>query len=77
MKFEDEGLTMWTVYRYPRDYPDSWVARRIIIKANKTLMTNDMFIAPSLDEVRALLPRGLYRLDRLRQDDPVIAEVWL
>ena len=77
MKKDDDALSLWTVYRYPRDYPDSWVARRIIVRAAQTLMTNDMYIAETLQEIRALLPKGLHRLDRSPHDDPVITEVWL
>jgi hypothetical protein len=71
-----EALDIWTIYRYPRDYPDKYVARRCEVTTDIT-HTNDMFVADSLDEVRALLPAGLHRIERDLQDDPVIVEVWI
>jgi hypothetical protein len=70
-------LQMWTVYRHPRDYPTKFVARMSLATHPEPTPTNDMFVADSLDEVRALLPPGLYCLERLPEDDPVIVEVWL
>jgi hypothetical protein len=36
-----------------------------------------MFTAPTLAEVRALLPRGLICFARDDRDDPMIVETWL
>lgn len=71
---DKERFAMWTVYKNPRDYPDKYVARKALVPGG---VTNDMFVADSLDEVRALLPPGLYRLSRSEHDDPVIVETWL
>jgi hypothetical protein len=67
-------LSMWTIYRSPADHPGKYVARRFELdRPNR-----DVLIADNLVEVRApLLARGLYRLDRYPDDDPVIVEVWL
>ena len=73
-----DTLSMWTVYDHPKDYPRDFVARRSIIeRLGRTFVTNDVIIAPSLDEVRELLPPGLYRLDPMPGDEPQIVEVWL
>jgi hypothetical protein len=69
-------LSIWTVYDHPRDYPQHYVARRTEIGV-PSVVTKDMFVADTLDEVRALLPPGLHRLPRYENDDPVIVEVWL
>jgi len=69
-------LEIWTVYRHPRDHPDKFVARKSLSTLPPT-MTNDMFVADSLDEVRALLPPGLYCLLPQFDDDPVIVEIWI
>jgi hypothetical protein len=71
-----EVLDIWTIYRYPRDYPDKYVARRAEI-TNDITHTRDMFVADSLEEIRALLPKGLHRIERYPLDDPVIVEVWI
>jgi hypothetical protein len=70
-------LTGWAVYDHPRDYPQSFVARRWVGIAGKMIPTADMFVAETLDEVRALLPPGLVYFPRRRGDDPVIVETWL
>ena len=72
------ALSMWTVYRRPRDYPDRWVARRFEIGARSDpLPTNDMFVANSLPELRALLPSGLACIPRSPGDDFVVVESWI
>lgn len=71
-------MSMWTIYNRPKDYPKDFVARRsVILHAGVIGPTDDMFTAKTLDEIRALLPRGLYRLDRQPGDDAKIVEVWL
>jgi hypothetical protein len=70
-------LELWTVYRHPRDYPDKFVARMSLATSPEPTRTNEMFVADSLDEVRALLPPGLHCLQHLTEDDPVIIEIWV
>jgi hypothetical protein len=72
-----ENLDMWTVYDHPRDYPDKYVARRCTVGRGGLTMTNDMFVADTINEVRSLLPLGLFCLPRDPKDDPCIVEVWL
>jgi hypothetical protein len=73
----DEALGIWTVYDHPRDFPDCFVARRSLSSAGGIFMTDEVVTAATLEELRALLPPGLYRIDRDPLDDPVIVEVWL
>jgi hypothetical protein len=72
-------LSMWTVYYRPRDNPDKWVARRFEIGGGwpDPLPTNDMFVADTLEELRALLPPGLTCIPRNPGDHPVVIESWL
>lgn len=70
-------LSMWTVYNHPSDHPDHWVARRWEILASGPSPTDDKLLAGSVEDVRAMLPEGLFRLDRQEEDDPVIFETWL
>jgi hypothetical protein len=71
------SLSMWTVYDHPADYPNDFVARRSEIGDHGICITRDMFVAPTLAELRALLPPGLYRMPRAPHDDLMILEVWL
>lgn len=70
-----ECLEMWTVYERPSDYPQGFVARLWII-AGVAMSTQTHYVAPSLDEVRAFLPRGLTCMSRNELDDPAIVETW-
>lgn len=73
-----EGLSIWTVYDHPKDVPDYFVARRSVAGANGVALTNDAFVSTDLNELRAeLMARGLTRLMRSPEDDPVIMETWL
>lgn len=78
-----EGFSIWAIYNKPRDYPDKYVARRWTIEAvspgiYKEKATNDVVISKSLDEIRRqMLWRGLAKLDRFINDDPIILETWL
>jgi hypothetical protein len=67
----------WTIYDHPRDYPDAFVARRWVAIRGTVIPTNDMFVANSLNELRALLPPGLVLFPRFDGDDPNIVEVWM
>lgn len=73
----DVSIVMWTVYDHPSDFPDEFVARAFRVTRGQVEPTNITFTAPSLDEVRAMLPPGLYPLTRNVGDEPQIVEVWL
>jgi len=70
-------LTGWTVYDHPRDYPAHFVARRWVAAGGDVIPTDDMFIADTLDELRALLPPGMVCFPRMPLDDPKIVECWM
>jgi hypothetical protein len=67
------------VYYRPRDNPNKWVARRFEVGGGRPdrLPTSDMFVADSVEELRALLPLGLTCIPRNPSDHPVVIESWL
>ena len=72
-----ERLPMWTVYRpITREYPGLWVTRmhvsRPIPRPTRYVLTHD-----SLDELRGILPPGMWNLGRMAGDVEEIEEVWL
>lgn len=69
----DAGLTIWVIYERPWDYPNNFVARAW--EFDKP--TEEILLGDSLEEVRQLLPAGLFRMPRAPTDDPVIVETWL
>lgn len=72
-KFMTEKLELWTIYRYPKDYPDKFVARKFILDKP----TEERLIGDTLEEVRSLLPKGLIRFDRSPNDILSIVETWM
>jgi hypothetical protein len=66
-------IDVWIVYDSPSDFPGCYVARRF--KMDKP--TSDVLTAATLDDLRALLPPGLIRLERTEHDQPHLVEVWV
>jgi hypothetical protein len=71
----EQALTIWTVYEHPSDFPDHFVARPFYVGPGLD-RGNQVLLAETLDELRALLPAGLICMARSENDDPVIVEVW-
>lgn len=68
------GLSIWTVYDHPTDYPEFFVARRF----EDETPTSEVIVAPQIGLLRDYLAaRGLYRIQRFEDDDAKIVEVWL
>jgi hypothetical protein len=68
-------VLIWTICKHPSDYPDQFTARPHSVR----MQCHCAFVlsGDTLDEVRDLLPTGLYQLHIQPGDDPVIAEIWL
>jgi hypothetical protein len=72
---DGKSLDMWVVYRYPRDYPDKFVARRWV---GDEARADEFVLADKLGDLQAqLIEAGRIRLERMPGDDAVIVEVWL
>lgn len=73
-----EGLSIWTVFDHPKDFPDCFVARRSIVGKDGVILLDEFLRASDLAELRAaLMVGGLTCLTRDPSDDPAIIEVWL
>lgn len=81
MSLEPDDATfveLWVVYKNPSDYPGKFVVRRQwASRAGEHKCVYPECVTDSLDKARSVIPGGLYRLDRMPGDDPVILEVWL
>jgi len=69
---------MWVVYEKPRDFPESWVARRWAIYNNTAQPTPEVMVSPTLaalDDV--FLERGYAKLARSEHDEPHIVCSWV
>lgn len=67
------GLTIWTVYEQPTDYPFEFVARLFLNDKPTDTILRDT----TLSGLRGKLPPGLVCLSRSDDDDPAIVESWL
>jgi len=69
----------WTIYKYPKDYPDRYVVRAWTIGDEGEVVFNPevLVLSVTLEEAREYLPVGLIRVERDPEDDPVIVETWL
>ena len=65
------------VYEHPRDFPRSYVARvHIVGKIRHWPSPNIFIVRDTLAEVRAAIPAGMHRMNRLPADDPCIVETY-
>ena len=71
-------MEQYIIYFDPSDYPDQYVVRRVMIDwRGISSDPNPWHVGSDLEGARDALPSGLYRLSRLRGDEPQIVEVWL
>lgn len=68
-------LRQYTIYDHPKDFPDGFVVREWEITAGATT-PGPAVTVETLEEARAVVPGGLFRIDRAPDDDPVIVETW-
>jgi hypothetical protein len=71
-----EILNLWTICKNPADYPNKFTARQFIIKPNKIIITHNLIVEDTLEEIRQHM-QGLVRIPRDINDDPVIVEIWI
>ena len=71
------SLPIWVVYDHPKDYPDSYVARRWETNADGARATESL-VTGTLESVReTLIEMHLTPLSRSPADDLKIVEIWL
>ena len=71
----DSGGSIWTIYRYPELYPNSWVLReRELLPARRT---DVYYVLSSLEEARTAVPPNRANIGRAKNDDLVIFESWI
>jgi hypothetical protein len=66
-------MILWTIYKYPKDYPNDYVARQFILDQP----TQITFIENTYERLIRKLPPGMIRIPRDKTDDPVIVETWI
>jgi hypothetical protein len=66
-------VVSWAVFDRPLDDPNRAVARRYV----GIVPTEEAHAGDSIEAVRRLLPAGLHRIQRLREDSPELVECWI
>lgn len=76
-------LTFWVIYYGASNHPPGkWVVRAqdagvSPLESPDGIRRHQVFFeCDSLEEARAKVPEGLYRMPRVAEDDPVIVEMW-
>ncbi len=70
-------LTMFVIYKHPKDYPDKWIVRRWTVDSNGSQPDLMHAEADSLELARTFIPGGMVRLSRNRDDDEAFYESWV
>ena len=71
-------LTMWTIYKRPKDYPIGFVARMFEAAGPEPKATAMSMKSVTLEPIREKLAKaGLVCLTRSPDDEPQIVETWL
>ena len=77
-------LSLYTIYRKPRDHPDHWVVRPTYLIRGEIAPVADPVacLCESLEEAREQVPLYINssiraNLGREAGDDPVIVETWV
>lgn len=74
----ETDLVMWTVYDHPRDFPHSFVARKLVVGRDGAIDTSQVIVCRQVVLIREWMQRrGFWCMPRQAADDPVILEVWL
>ncbi|WP_196603445.1 hypothetical protein [Pectinatus haikarae] len=72
----DGYINIVAVYEKPKDYPDKYVGRLLLV--NSKIKLTEIFIAKdTLEEIRRQIPDFYTRLNRNKYDDPVIYETYI
>jgi hypothetical protein len=78
-KEKADGLTMYTIYDHPKDFPDHFVVRKWKVIAPNISPISDgvLGISETLDGARKMLPMECTCLSRDDSDESQIVESWI
>ncbi len=68
---------MWTIYHGASDIATPYCTREWVVTRNGPVPAGQAVLAHSLAEAQEAVPRGLHRIPRAPEDDPVIVESWV
>lgn len=71
--FSDMKMPIITVFQYPFDYPQKYVARLFDIENP----TNVIMLGDNYEQLVSRKPPMMVKLNRSLNDDPKIVEIWI
>lgn len=73
-----EPLSLYTIYDHPTDTPEpfGFAVREWQVTMDGAIPKSEVTFTMTLEEARAMIPPGLFRLPRVDEDDPKIVETW-
>lgn len=72
-----DSLAVWAIFERPLDYPHGYVLRPQFVNRQGMSLSNYMWVAPTLKEIRSALPPGLVLFPRQDADPPFLVEAWV
>jgi hypothetical protein len=71
-------MSVFVIYEKPKDYPQGYVVRRWeVAMGSMEAQAMESARVATIEEARALIPEGLFRMDRALEDEPQIVETWI
>ena len=75
---EQEGdMVIYTIYDKPKDYPEHYVMRMLIVRDTKVIFGPLISKEKTLAEVRKKLKPGMVMMPSYENDDRAILETWM
>lgn len=72
-----ESPKTYAIYYNPSDFPGLFVVRAFACSPDGPKPYAHAYAGKTIEQVRQHIPQGLVRLERSKNDDPAIVEVWL
>lgn len=69
-----QAIDIWTISFNPLDFPGKYVARKHLVPGG---VTNEFYVADTINEARAHVPPHLINFGRDPTDQAVIVESWI
>lgn len=78
-RYTETIMGMWTIYKHPDDYPNSYVARLFVVGDDGIRATPSVTLSKDLEAIRRVMRDEFHLvcLGRMQDDDPAIVEVWI
>ena len=70
-------MSIFVIYKNPSDYPNEFVVRVWVVAGIVVPLQRPLVVVDTIEQARAAMPDGLFKMDRQDDDDPCIVEAWM